>query len=396
MAKITKWSFFNNLLIVVIFALVLVALLRMEPPLDWTPSYSRNHTVPLGNALLYEAIEHMFPKGEIYISETTLFEIDDEIYSDASGLIIINDQFYPDSESLQSLLEFVEKGGAAFVIAREFCDDILKKLGVDVEKDLVYGDSVSWELTYSKKESPFLFYNVVENNYFKNFDSDGIEVLGYNQFENPNLVKIDRGEGSFFVSPNPFIFTNYHVIGDRTSREYIFKTISLLPEESLIWSEFYKRGRVVYDSIFSFVLSKPSLQYGVYLFLTGLALYFIFQSRRKQRAIPIIKPHENHSLNFINTISELYYNRKEHRLIVELRYNYFKNFIKRKYYIDIQYDLLSPKFISELSEKSGVSYKSVEMLLKFMVTLLFHQKVVYIDDLYKFNRQLQFFYENCK
>lgn len=125
----------------------------------------------------------------------------------------------------------------------------------------------------------------------------------------------------------------------------------------------------------------------------GVLVLFIFGARRRQRSIPVIARPENTSLSFIDTMARLYYSRHDHLDIATKRYTYFLEFLRARYYINTGAD--ESRVISEVARKSGVSERSVAALFK-MGNKLERLRQISQEDLEQFNRQIEFFYNNCR
>ena len=83
--------------------------------------------------------------------------------------------------------------------------------------------------------------------------------------------------------------------------------MSYIPGNEIVWTEFYELGRSMSKTPFRYILSQPALKTAFYILLIGLLGFIFFEIKRKQRAIPIIKPPDNDSLQFVRTIGNLYF-----------------------------------------------------------------------------------------
>jgi hypothetical protein len=122
-------------------------------------------------------------------------------------------------------------------------------------------------------------------------------------------------------------------------------------------------------------------------------MLMFFGSKRVQRPIPVIKRPQNTSLSFIETMARLYYRRHDHLDIARKRFTYFLEFLRSRYFINTAVD--ENRIISEVSRKSGVSERSVAALFS-MGNRLHNLKQISQEDLEQFNRQIEFFYNNCR
>jgi hypothetical protein len=84
-----------------------------------------------------------------------------------------------------------------------------------------------------------------------------------------------------------------------------------------------------------------------------MIIYVLFNLKRKQRPIEIIKPNSNASVAFAETVGRLYYQQKNNRHLADKMITYFYEHIRNKYFINTT--ALNNEFINSLAGKSGVS-----------------------------------------
>ena len=83
-----------------------------------------------------------------------------------------------------------------------------------------------------------------------------------------------------------------------------------------------------------YILSQPALKWAWYIFLIGMLDFYIFNAKRKQRIVPIIKPLANTTVDFTKTIGNLYYQEGDHGNIIDKKIIYFLEKIRNEYLID--------------------------------------------------------------
>jgi len=121
------------------------------------------------------------------------------------------------------------------------------------------------------------------------------------------------------------------------------------------------------DSIFKFFLGHPSLTWFLFVSLFGLLLFMLFNARRKQRAVPIIKPLQNSTVEFAHTIANLYLKEADHKNLVDKKITYFLEKIRDKYLIDT--NNLNSQFIEKLALKSNNDLASTKYLINTIIAL---------------------------
>ena len=105
-------------------------------------------------------------------------------------------------------------------------------------------------------------------------------------------------------------------------------------------------------SVLEHVLENKSLLWAyVILMLMGL-FYVIFKGKRRQSIVPLLPSDKNSSKEFVETVSELYLSKKQHRKLALQKARIFLHFVRNKYYLSGKLD--DPEFQENLRIKSGV------------------------------------------
>ncbi len=256
----------------------------------------------------------------------------DTALAEAKNYIIINSKFSPGDSDAEALLKFVSDGNNAFVSAEEmsgvFADSLKVKInngyyeeGLSTEdlksgpkKDSIYLVLLNTRLsTYEKK---YWYRDGTVSSYFSSVDTANALVLGKNSQGNINFVRIRYGEGYFYLSATPLAFTNYNMmLADNAA--YISACLSYLPVRDTYWDEYYKNYREADSNSLRFIESQPPLYWAYYLALWSAVVYIVFESKRRQRVIPIVEPPKNTTLEFVSTIGRLYFQNGNHKDIAD-------------------------------------------------------------------------------
>jgi len=143
--------------------------------------------------------------------------------------------------------------------------------------------------------------------------------------------------------------------------EYAQKVLSYIPTGTIYWLIKDQNGLLVSDSPFRYILSQPALRMAWYLFLIGMIVFIIFNAKRKQRIVPIIKPLENTTVDFTKTIGNLYYQEGDFQNIIDKKIIYFLERIRNEYLIETT--LLNEEFINKLHLKTGKEITDIERVV---------------------------------
>ena len=129
----------------------------------------------------------------------------------------------------------------------------------------------------------------------------------------------------------------------------------------------YKYGKKFYTSPMYLFLSTKELKWAYYIVLIGALTYIVFEGKRKQRAIPIVKPLKNQTVDFTRTIANMYYESSKHKEISSHKVQHFLEYIRSHLYLNTS-DINST-FIKNLAARSNNSIEDTKQLFKFIATL---------------------------
>ena len=331
--------------------LVLVEYLAPKPT-DWSFTLLRRDKIPYGTYVLDAVLNDVFPDQTTTHSRNTLYELEADL-SPTANVLIMAEQFAPDSLDASVLLQHAEQGGHALVAASFYYGYWADTLNLDVATRAVLPlpddtptDSLP-ERTY-------------DQTYFTAYDTARTTVLAYDEDQHPVLLRTQWGEGFFILSSTPYQFTNYFLLREAGATTTA-RTLSFLPVQDVYWTAYYQTGRMEASTPLRYVLSEPPLRWALYLLLAGLSLFILLESKRKQRAIPVVQPPANTTLEFVGTISNLFLRTRDHQNIAEKKIHYFFDELRTRYRLDTT--TLDDDFRAQLMHKSGKGEAEVNELL---------------------------------
>ena len=379
--------------------LLAIAIIYSPSKTDWNLSFSKRHSIPLGMELVYGFMGDLFPDKEVKVVYNGVASYFDDSIPSKVNLLFVNDRLLLTREDWEVVLAAAEAGSNVFIAAEHFSSNISDTLGIELThgEPINFGlmaDSVGFNFTNRrlKVAGNFWYSSVVSNNYFTRYDTLNTTVLGHSHKGDINFIRIKRGDGNIYVNCNPIVFTNYHLLnGDKG--DYIFRALSYLPNADTYWDEKYKTGAPAMISEMGIVFKDKGLRTAWYLFLVSIILYFIFYGKRRQRPIPIYERPGNSTLEFVETIARLYFIKGDHRNVAKKRFLYFLDSLRSRYYIDVS--MHESKLIEECSRKSGVPERTFASIFSMAKNLEKVDKIT-LEDLYQFNRQLEFYYKNAQ
>jgi hypothetical protein len=175
--------------------------------------------------------------------------------------------------------------------------------------------------------------------------------------------------------------------------DYISKTFSYLPVQNTYWDEYYKGYHREPQTPLRFIIAQPALKWALYLILGSLILFMIFEAKRKQRIIPVVKPLSNTTLEFTETVGRLYFQHKDHKNIAEKKITYFLDYLRNRFYV--RTDELNEELYSKLANKTGISQEEIVTLFQ-QITFVRSRKSISEQELMSLNLQIEDFQKKSK
>ena len=355
---------------------------------------------------IYESEDTFLTDSEEIFTEELLEEIFDEDYVlDPAVYIFINRSLNWQEYDVEELIYFVEKGNYVFATAQYFSNafkDSLKFTTKDplfTTEDLLSEreDSVPARFSNPRVHQEKKDFHFLENNlrtYFESIDTLNAEVLARNNQGEVNFIRIKRGKGAFLLCSSPVSMTNYHLL-DSTNHAFISGALSYIPSEvDIYWDEYYKVMSHVSEDEHSlmFIFEQAPLRWAFWLVMGGMLIFVLFETKRKQRAIPIVPPKHNTSLEFTETIGRLYFQRKDHYNLASKKIKVLLEFIRRHFFLKT--DVLTDDFMRSLSAKSGIPEEEIVSLCH-TISSLRRKNFLEEEELIALNGKIEAFYRKC-
>jgi hypothetical protein len=380
-------------------------------PINWKRTYSKDDKIPYGSYLVYELLPQLFGNKAIIPNNKTFYELAQEGTFDTSeqndleigiNFILLNENFAPNQQETSSILDIADKGGIFFIASQNFGGTFADTLGI------VTSDYGTWFLKYDNKDEK-VNVNLVNPNFnqqnynfyehtvpfvFKNLktttliDLKKIKILG--QYRNePNFIYMPYGNGGFYLHTCPLVFTNYNMLSEN-NHEYIATAFSYLPKNTVVWDEYYKTGRTEAKTPLRFILQNESLKYAWWIFIASVILFMVFKSKRTQRIMPIMKLPQNTTLDFTQTIGNLYYQRRDDANLANKKIIYFLEHIRSNFHINT--NKLDNEFIENLSMKSGFEANKLKRIFGLIADVQRYNMISEIQ-LIELSRWIDDFYD---
>ncbi len=358
----------NNIFLIIGYILILVVIGYNSPKeINWTPTYSMEHTVPYGCKVLYNQLGDILG-ADIEKSKNELYNLEE--LDGKSNLIYITTSFAPDDNDIDRLMYEVRNGATVFlateVIGQKLQDSLHMNTGFTNDYFGIPGvDSSQYfaaryigsNKTYKIKHPGSMPYITPDSVALQDTSLE-YTPLCTAMSDRTIMASIKIGEGKFIVQSFPRTFTNYNML-KKPNDEFVAGALSFLPVQHTIWDEYYKPLRnEKADTPLRYILSAPALKWAYYVSIAFLLLYIIFSSKRMQRIIPTMQPPVNQSLEFTRTVGSLYFNStSDHRDIAMKKMVYFLERIRLHYNMATPYN--DDEFQEKLAAKSGVAIEVI-------------------------------------
>jgi len=402
------------LLLAACFALLIYIQYNTPKPIDWRKSYSQKEKTPYGAYALFELLPDLFPGKDIATVNTPSFNaLSDDLKK--GNYIFINETFSPDKLDTRTLLNFVNNGNNIFIaahyfegklgdtlkLATDYYDEELafKNLKKNSLSKIVKGYLDSFQVNFTsphlRSKKPYNFSaKGMQNVVFTSFDTLNTTVLSTTYNDQPNFIKVRFGKGNIYLSSLPEAFTNYHFVTE-PNNEYVYKSLSFLPLADVSWDEYYKpfKDEETSQSPIRFILGSQALSTAYFLLLISLVVFIIFGIKRKQRIIPVVEPLRNTTLEFVEIVGTLYYQKGDHKNMAEKKISYFLEYIRSTFFVRTQ--LFDEAFIGKIASLSGIKETEVKELFNF-ISVISGSSIIREEELLKLNSMISKFQQQSK
>ncbi|MDT0676232.1 DUF4350 domain-containing protein [Autumnicola musiva] len=335
-----------------LFVLLILALTYMEAiepePVNWTPSYTAKDKIPLGSFVFFESWKNSKSTKieEINIPPYEFFQQDSV---PGGTYFFLNHYIALDDNELEDLLEWVKKGNSAFLSANYLSLNLLDTLDIETsefmsEKDFTSAPRFNLVNPELKSDTAYKLNHNIDAIFFSKIDTAQHVVLGVagleddidHEEEKVNFIKVPYGDGEILLHTSPQAFSNYFILSDG-NYEYAEKVLSYLhPGGKIFWDAYYKSGKAFYSSPLYILLSSRSLKWAYYFVIIAGVLFIVFEGKRKQRPIPVVKPPQNQTYEFTQTVADLYLEQKRYKELTDKKIELFLEFIRINYRLSTQ------------------------------------------------------------
>ena len=365
-------------IILVVLAILSIVAIEMTKPkaINWFPSYATHHKIPFGSYVFNEQLKRV--SDDVTIVERPPFEYlkDNTI---TGTYLFYNGGIAFGKEELNRLLDWVSEGNTLIVSAVDFEEKLKDTLNIATKSVNIidnfnneYQVKLMNPLLDDKKSykyeraSTFFHFNKIDT-----LETSVIGLIDKYRGENAIIkdslissIKQPFGDGEIILNTFPQAFTNYFILKS-PNQNYTAGLLSYIDTSKPIYVDtYYKTGKTYYTSPMYLFLNTKSLKWAYYLVLIGALIYIIFEGKRKQRAIPIVKPLKNQTVDFTRTIANMYYEKGKHKDIAHHKVQHFLEYIRNT--LHLLTSEINDSFIKNLAARSNNSVEDTQTLFKLI------------------------------
>jgi len=379
---------------IIVLLTLLVAFEIIRPhPVDWSYDFRSTSKKPYGCFVFADMIKKMFPDKRFRIVNNNLYDFYQyEITEQPTMYFHITNHFDIDSVVAAHIIDHVRGGHAVFVSAQTFDHNFLNIIGVEYKPLFSYTEkgNVVFELTnpvFSEKQFEFkkLFTGI-----FSSFDSSQTTIIGRLKNGMANFISIRFGKGKLYLHCAPEVFSNYNLLYE--NKNYPMNIMAYFRGYEYVWDDYLKPGNIFKHgapSPLRYILSVPALKMAYYLLISGLFIYILLNTKRKQRIIPVIQPPVNRTLEFVSTISALYQSTDDHKYMAQLKFKHFCEYVHFHFQINLLHD--EERQIESLAEKTGTGIKLIKAITEG-IRKIENKRKISAKELIHFSQQIDKMY----
>ena len=361
----------------------------------------RKDKIPYGTELAYDGLAHLFPNAAISVNKNspTTFRTGEG----KKAYIIIVSSMDPKPSEVTALLNFVGEGNHIFISAHHVGDTLMHILGLKAGYGLEQGfepDSLRLKLLdpQTADYQSFAYPGDAYDNWVTSLDSQYAVVMGRDHRDRPDFIKLTyKSGGTIYLQLAPLAFSNFFLL-HKNNRTYYEHALSNLPGTvgEVMWDDYFRYSNRDFSAL-QYILGyrdkngNPPLAWAFWLLLALLAFIYLFDSKRRQRMVPLISPLRNTSVDFARTIGRLYFQRRDNHNLTMKMTAHFLDQVRTRYHMAST--TMDEDFIDRLSYRTGYPKEPLTQLVEYMQRLP-DKAYVPDEELLDFHRQLEAFYKS--
>jgi hypothetical protein len=359
-----------------VFIAVIVLQYIQPKPVNWSRTYLKKDKIPFGCYAVFNLLESY--GKTIEVNQQSLYNLNGQSEDSPATLLIVNDRIELSKLDIKSLFSYIKRGNTVCIAATEFDKAIQDTFRLRTSYNWINVHSSIdslllkqlFGIRYIAPENnilkSYVYPQVATETYFTGFDTTLFRVSSVNTKNDPVLLEASVGKGKLLLSSLPDVFGNLFIV-NHANRFYTYTLLSKLKNNNILWDEHYKTYNVQEKGMFRFIFGNDALYMAYCITVLGLLFFMVFEMKRRQRAIPVIRPLQNSTLEFVDVISHVYFNTNNHKHIAEESIQYFYFYVRKKF--NVNTNSMDEPFYNTVHRLSGIEKDSVEKLFVYCENL---------------------------
>ncbi len=311
--------------VIALIAVALIALIaiRIQPEMSWQVVYDAERTWPRASKAVVSWIDRTTPGDMQYTTDRFAVSLEG---AGTQTLFVVTDHFRPDSASLGILCRSVREGVTLCVSAERYARDVLDSFRVNTI--FVSADDF-WLVDRDHQGTYQASTELLSNRALLIKSYDGWEPIFIN---NNGVYAAARpfGRGRIVMTTMPLLFTNYALLYQRHGN-VLSDLLGYLPSGPVIWDQHYKPAGSRREPMLGVLQRYPGLELAYWVLLAMGVGAVVVNAKRRQRAIPVAKSTPDSSIDFVDHIAMIYWNRRDHRTVVNQQLRQFRMQLVRRH-----------------------------------------------------------------
>ncbi len=370
----------------VLFAFGLLMSCAQKKKTNWHVNLNRNSKDPYGCYIAYHHLQDVFPEAKIAAGHSLMKQIKkvntskNLVTQKGNIIFVVCRNFEVDSSELEQITQFIKLGNGLCIFSENYSEPILsyfnaKNNRVSIGTPALFGgqtDTITEQkqsIIFNGKRYAYFFHGLsIQHNFQPSgkVNSDAIAIGYSDETQDASMLAIQPEGGLWIINRNPICMTNYFLLqeSNRMYYEQLMSCFTKYPSSITWYSMIERKSDEKEESDFGFLWHSPPLLYAFLLLIALLLFYTVFESKRRQKFIPIIPPLHNSSLDFTETVGLLYFNKSDHSNLAEKMITYYLENIRSKY--GIKTKQLDEEFEKALAQKTNHTATDIHAFISYL------------------------------
>lgn len=307
-----------------------------------------------------------------------------EFLNKPKSFVFVGNRFDLLDEEMDSLMDQILLGSDLFLGFNSMGPEVSDQLFYGYELEFDYAETIN---VYADSNS-YKMVNLYQNDTIAGEWNGFSRVTTIHDYkalstfmELENYLVFSYGKGRVYLHTTPKLFQNYQ-LKRKEGFDYATYVLSYLdPKRDVYYLELGRTSDNIgnYDvdeqtgaegkednSYLRLIFSDPRLLTALLLSILGAILFVIFRSKRMRPVVPHIEPKKDMTLAFTETITSIYYAKRNPYGILNLMKKNLYGAVYRYFYIDLANR--KEREVELLAEKTNIPEKEIRDLLMLLET----------------------------